>query len=261
MNSFPSLSRLASASLLAISLLRAQDPISFSLSISANGGGGSTLYRDEPLLVQTLLLLETGQAAVVALKDGQKWDSALSVTWSDSKGAVLAQPWVRLGATLDPLAFNEEATEASALFGLPAEAINSLAPGNYVLNVTFQHDTSAADGSWKGRLSARATFSVSDGPRPESPRSKSLTSRLRARWLELNNRSDEALAELNTALEGDPDDIEILIDKADLLAGLERTQEAVSTLTHAIEVFQAKYPDARHPPRELLRRLRELAPL
>jgi tetratricopeptide (TPR) repeat protein len=251
-------------SALAIILVTAFAPAvaadAFSLTLHVNGGADTTLYRGEPLLVQALLILEQEEAATVALADGQAWTRALSLTVRDGAGQPVQLPWAILGAApAASLSFTPEAAEISAVMGLAPDALDALAPGDYRLDAVFSTKESAAEGAWKGVARAPGlVLRVSADPRADSAPEQVYKHRLLARWHHFNDRPEEALAQLDAAVQRQPDDIQVLSDKAEVLAEMNRGDAAVETLQQAISLYRQRHPDASHPPRWLLHRLQEL---
>ena len=90
--------KLALAIVLATTFATTAAADAFGLALHANGGSDTTLYRGEPLLVQTLLILEQDEAATVALAGGQPWTRALSLTLLDGAGQAVPLEWATMGA-------------------------------------------------------------------------------------------------------------------------------------------------------------------
>jgi tetratricopeptide (TPR) repeat protein len=230
----------------------------FELSVSVNGSGGGRIYRGQPVLVETVLMLTEGEKGKIDLKGGAEWTSALTLELSKG-GEGAGVEWVRLGAAENPLLFTEDAPEAAALLGLGGEATLALEPGEYVLRATLDTQERAAGDAWAGVARSREVrLLIADEPEQLDETEALLGKRLRARWLLLTGRAEDALGELDAALEGSPEDIDLLTDKADALVELGRREEAQGVLEKAIGVFRKQNPRGSHPPRDLLRRLREL---
>jgi tetratricopeptide (TPR) repeat protein len=252
--------KLALAIVLATTFATTAAADAFGLALHANGGSDTTLYRGEPLLVQTLLILEQDEAATVALAGGQPWTRALSLTLLDGAGQAVPLEWATLGAApASSLAFTPEATEISAVMALAPAVLDALPPGDYRLEALFSTEESAAPGAWKGEVRApRVALKLSAEQRPNSPPEQVYRHRLLARWHQLNDRHEAALTELDAALEQMPGDVQALSDKADVLVEMNRGDEATAVLQQAVSLYRQQHPDATHPPRWLLRRLQEL---
>lgn len=230
----------------------------FELSLSVNGSGGGRIYRGQPLLVETVLMLAEGEQGKIALKGGAEWTNALTLELSKG-GEGAAAEWVPLGAAQSPLSFTQDASEAAALLGLRGEASMGLEPGEYVLRATLDTRESAAEDAWAGVVRSREVrLLIEEEPEQLEEADALLKKRVRARWLLLTGQAEEALGDLDAALESSPDDIDLLIDKADALMELGRREEAQAVIEQAIGAFKKQNPRGSHPPRDLLRRLREL---
>lgn len=249
------------AAVLAAVPARGQETPEFSLALSANGAGRPELHRGEPLLVEVLLVLERGEAAKLALRDSRPWTDALKLALTDADGKIVEVDWQLLGAAGTRMEFTAEASEARAVVALSPESAGALAAGDYLLKVSYDTGTLAEPDSWTGAIQARMTLQVTGAAREDSDAAFVTGQRLVARWQLLSGRSEESLASLETALGRSPEDISALADKAEALLALQRRDEAVSVLELAIASFRKQNPQATHPPRELLRRLRQLQPL
>ena len=253
--------RLIAAWALGAALLPAQSQAVFGLFLQANGGDGAPLYRGEPALVEVMLSLEEGGAAKVAFRDGAPWTAGLKLALTNRAGAPVQAEWQRLGAAESALEFTAMATEIHAVFALDPAAVAALPPGEYTLSATFEAGANAAAGAWRGKASAPALrLAVSGEPREAAPAAQTAKRRLEARWKLLSGRGEEALADLDAALALAPGDVRLLEDKAGALMELGRGGEAAETLRKAIAAFRKQNPGEKHPPRELLRMLREADP-
>jgi hypothetical protein len=238
----------------AAGLCPAQDS-AFTLGLSANGSGAPTAYRGQPLLLETHLLLEDANPLTLALRDDAPWTSAVTLRLTAPDGAVIDLPWSRLQPVSGPMAFTPEAPELTGLFGLDPAVTQDLPPGRYTLTAALDTRQLAAEGSWKGLVRATPlVLTVADEPAELDAPARSLKARLRARWLQLDNRPEEALAELDQV-----QTIDALLDKADLLVELSRPEEAQAALETALQAFRRQNPASTHPPRSILRRLAALA--
>lgn len=252
---------LITASLLAVTL-SAQTAPSFILALSANGTGSTTLYPDEPLLLDTMLLLDEGGQASIAMLENQPWTAGLTVSISDSEGKEVPVTWKGFGPPPSSFDFFSPANSISAVSGIDAATIGTLPAGVYRLNATFDNRSLAAPGSWSGIVRAMTmTLTVSAIPRPDGNKQQVFKQRLLAQWELRNDKPETALAFLNRALEVVPDDIVTLSEKASVLTAMDRRDEAVAMLERAIMLFGQRHPDSPHPPRELLSQLRRLRPL
>lgn len=232
----------------------------FGLGLTVHGAGGKTVYRGQPVLVEATLVLEEGDAATVSLKDGAAWAQAVSLQLWSSQGEAVAVEWTRLQEAQGPMKFTGEAAEATAVFALNEAATSALASGGYLLTAKLDTRQSAAEGSWAGTVSNRgAAFAVADEPAELPAEGRVLKSRVRARWLQLSGNAGQALEELDQALVQAPESVDLLADRADALAELERKDEAIAALESAIQLFRKQHPKSSHPPRLLLERLARLS--
>ncbi|MDH4042641.1 MAG: tetratricopeptide repeat protein, partial [Gammaproteobacteria bacterium] len=237
----------------------AVQPVSaqFSFSVHTSPGSEPVIHRGEPLLAEVLLILTGEETVRIALESGEPWTGALSLVLEDGSGKAVAVDWAGLEQAGTELEFSASATEIRAVAGLSPEQLGALTPGNYRLTAAFDTRDSAAHGAWTGKLSAAAvpvtvSGEVNDKDEPVF-RLRSL-----ARWHLLNDRPEEALAQLDAALAHAPGDVEVLSDKSDVLVELNRNDEAVAVLQQALSQYYRSSPDASHPPRWLLHRLRDL---
>jgi len=231
----------------------------FSLSIHTSPGAESVIHRGEPLLVEVLLILTGEEAARIALANGAPWTQALSLALEDDSGKKVEVEWTGLEQAGTELAFTTEATEVRAIAGLSPEQLKALAPAKYLLTASLDTRETAAPGAWKGQLVAQAVpVSVSETAVTGSDQEMVLRQRLLARWHQLNKRPEEALRQLDAALEHVPEDITVLSEKAELLAEMNRNEEAIEVLQQAVSLYYQNTPDPSHPPRWLLHRLRDL---
>ena len=241
--------------LLTAALCRAQDP-HFGLSLSVNGGLAQKVLRGQPLLVETLLLLEEGDRATVALNNNAPWTNALALQLRSRDGTAVSVTWSRLQAANGPMNFTSDATEITAILSLDESATMSLQPGEYLLMAVLDTKGISATGAWAGTIRSRDSVMVVIDEPPELDRpGQILKSRLRARWLQLSGQVEPALAELDKLLERFPEEIEVLSDRCEVLIELGLREEAVTTIQTAISLFRKQNPTATHPPRLLLRRL------
>lgn len=239
---------------LAAGALPAQQRPEFSLAISANGKGQPIVFRDEPLLVEVLLVMESGEAGVIALKGARPWTEALALKLTGPDGQIVQPEWTRLGGAAVQLTFTPEASEVRTILVLSPEAARALAAGDYELSISFAAEEAASPDAWTGRLPAAVLkFKVSPDPREDTPEARVSRQRLLARWHQLSGRPEDALSALELALEASPDDVHALSDKAGVLVELDRTGEAMAAVEKAISAFRKQNPKATHPPRELLR--------
>lgn len=235
---------------------------SFVLGLSANGTGGATIYPDEPLLITTMLLLNEGGPASLAMSGNQPWTAGLTVALTDSEGKEVTLNWVKFGQPPSTIDFPMAASSISAVSGIDSAATATLPAGVYRLNATFDSRSLAAPGSWSGTVRATPiTLTISAIPRPNDDKGQVSKQRLLAQWALWNDQPEEALEFLDRALELAPGDIVTLSEKASVLASMDRTDEAAALLERAITLFEQRHPDSPHPPRELLSKLRRLRPL
>lgn len=225
----------------------------FDLEVSAP----ARTRQGSPLLVETKLLLRQEADARVELKDGAAWTSALRIQVLDADGKPVEAEWELLAATGGVLAFGEEALEAGAVSALAGSITAKMAPGEYTLQARLDTAGKAADGAWSGEVpSRRVRVTVVAAESDWQPGEQVLDKRVRARWSQLRGDRETALQLLDGALELAPGDLDVVLEKADLLLEMERREEAVTLLETALKEFRRRYPGASHPPREILRRLR-----
>jgi tetratricopeptide (TPR) repeat protein len=244
------MNRLLPVWILASGLLSAQGAFDLHASASAK------VRKGAPLFLDALVTLRQEAAARIELKDGRNWPAALQVRLLDSSGRETPVEWELLGTAEGALQFGDDALEAGALFGLGPDATAQLAAGEYTLTAQLDTGSLAAAGAWAGRAVAPTTriLVLESGAEP-SENEAVFEKRCRARWLALHDGREQALALLEEILASNPDHLDVLLDKADLLTGLQRTEEAAAVLNAALARFRAKNPKATHPPREILRRL------
>jgi hypothetical protein len=233
----------------------------FSLTVYATLGAESVIHRGEPLLVEVLLILTGDQSARIALADGAPWTRALSLTLTDSSGKTVAAAWAGLEQAGTDLEFSADAIEIRAVAALSPGALDALAPGDYRLTAAFDTRDVAASGAWAGHLSAPGVpVTISGSARGSSEDEQIFSRRLLARWQQLDNQPQAALETLDAALQISSGDIGTMSDKAEVLVGLQRNDEAIELLERAIVLYGQRYPGDNHPPRELIHRLNELSP-
>jgi len=225
---------------------------SIGLELSANGAVETPLYQGWPLVAEILVVLEENGSARLDGR-GIPWTSSLDLVLHDGNGKAVAAVWQPLGATAGPFTLTEDASEAAALYGLAPAATQRLEPGPHTLQATLDMRAVAAPGAWTGSAeSQRVRILVSPEPRELPPEEWAWKRRVSARWLQLNGKPEEALAELALLLERDPDNIQALREKAEALTELGRHDEAAAAVERALGAFRIRNPGATHPPRELL---------
>lgn len=209
--------------------------------------------QDAPLLIGTTILLQQEAPAKIGLKDGEPWTSALRLLLLDAEGNAVDLDWERPGASGAELEFGEDALEAGALFGVSSV---QLPAGDYTLQAVLDTAGKSADGAWSGRVaSRRVAFTVAAADADWLPGEALLDKRQRARWSALHGEFPAAIEMLNDALELSPGNLDVVLEKCDLLLETEQREEALALLRDALDRFRATYPKANHPPREILRRL------
>ena len=212
-----------------------------SLSLSVNGVTEGAVYRGWPLQLEARAFLDEGESAQV------QWPSPLRLTVRDAKGAVVTWP-LRMAADADSLVEVNAQRSPGALWILGADATAALNPGDY----TIRADHPAAGAS------RMVLITVTDEPAELAREQLSMKARLRARFEELTGTREAALQILNDRLMNTPDDMGVLVQKADLLADMEQYSEALSSARLAVRAFADQVKDATHPPFGLLRRVRML---
>ena len=222
------------------------------ISLSANGSTAGTLYKGWPLILHAVALLDEGDQAALGMADAP-WTAALSLRITNAAGAPQTWPLEMVWSAAEPVLL-KPLGEAAVFWALPPEATSGLPVGEYTVSLTLDTRRSAADWSWVGQCrSEQVSLKVAAEPASLEAKQEAFKALVRARYHQLRDEPDTALSILDEWLARNPEDSAALGEKAALLEQSGRLAEALAAYTSAIDAFNKRFPDAIHPPRELMR--------
>lgn len=143
---------------------------------------------------------------------------------------------------------------AVATWVLSGEQTAALAPGDYELVFTLDMRDNAADGAWNGAVASRlVTFAVAPEPASPAQDEEIIKARFTASYQALTGDWAGAVTTLESALERMPNQLTLLGERAEALAGAGRLEDALAGIKEALAQYAIRNPDADQPAFNLLR--------
>ena len=229
-----------------------------SLSLSANGGTGTVIYRGWPVLLDGSLLgpqaLSSDEtlAPVLICSASDHWTDAITVQVRNDKGQLQNWAWRLVTSAPEEITIDGE-TSGQLLWVLAPEATAGIGPGLYQVTAVLDTTRCTREGAWKGSVtSPSVSVGVGAGtPLPESDPPADDKFRLLAYYNFVLGDLPRALSENGKVLARHPTDVSALALQGDILAAQADYSGALSAYDRAIEEYYKQNPGAEEPPGDL----------
>ncbi len=233
----------------------AEDP-SPSVSLSADGEVDVDIRRGWPVFLEVEMVHSASFQARPTAPDliispaGGDWSGAIRFSVKNEAGAEVPLAFLPQGPAAGPITLHPENVATARYWILPEESMR-LAAGSYELRVTL--DTASSTGGWIGTAtSERVRVRAANEPAPLPPETEALKLLRFARFHLWRGELDAAGAALDELGGKSPESIEGFLLRGGLFEARGKDREALSAYESALDLFEAKAPDAQEPPVELL---------
>lgn len=213
----------------------------YELGLALNGSGEAKVCKGWPLIIRGLALwthgAEDGEES--GMEGVELEPGAASLAVYNAGGAEVDLPFQRVLPADGPVRLDAQRLVSEAVWVLEGDA--ALPAGRYVARF-----------AWGGAEAVIFEFEVADPPEELSRADRILLARLRSEARRLAGDAEGALKAVQDALDQDPDSIGLHTQKAVLQAEAGHLADALSTLSAAKDLFEQRFPQASHPPHEIV---------
>lgn len=226
------------------------------ISLSANGGIEIDLLRGWPVLLELEILHPAAFQAQAAAPDllispaGGDWERAIRFSMKDGTGNETSPGFLAQGPAAASIVLQPGNVATARYWILPDES-QRLAAGDHELRATL--DTTSSTSGWSGLAAAeRVVLHTADEPAPLPPELAAQKLLHFTRFHLWRGDLDTASAELEELEERFPGSIEGLLLEGRILEARGSDRGALSAYELALDLFEARFPDAPELPAELL---------